>query len=71
MIVAKTKMRKIPAACRKCSYYQAEQYSVYGKDPGLCLLLWHGTAHIVVSRQRLPECPLTEIDRNGGDDNAT
>lgn len=61
MIVAKTKLRRVPAGCGKCPYYQAGQQSGYGNDPGLCLLLWRGTDHIVVSRQRLPECPLMEM----------
>lgn len=60
MIVAKTKLRKLPAGCRKCPYYRPEQYSVYGSDPGMCMLLWHGTENVVVSRQRLPECPLMD-----------
>lgn len=65
MIVAKTTMRKIPAGCRSCLYYRPAQRSVYEADPGLCMLLWHGTENIVVSRQRLPECPLVDTGATG------
>lgn len=62
MIIAKTTMRKMPAGCRKCPYYRPENCSVYGVEPGLCLLIVRTTDNIVVSRQRLPECPLMEVE---------
>lgn len=65
MIVAKTKLRKIPSGCRKCLFYQTAQRSVYWYDTGMCLILWRETSDIVVSRQRLPECPLTEMEASG------
>ena len=46
-------------------YYRPAQRSVYEADPGLCMLLWHGTENIVVSRQRLPECPLVDTGATG------
>ena len=60
MIVAKTRLRKIPTCCRKCPYYVAEWSNVYQRTDGMCDITKRNTSRIVVSRQRLAECPLIE-----------
>lgn len=65
MIVVKTKMRKIPDCCRKCIFYDSliseYPWRVSNKNDGCCTALSNRATHnIIVSRERLKNCPLVE-----------
>ena len=65
MIVAKTKLRRVPAGCGKCPYYKPGKIYAYFWEPGMCELLQHETTGVIVSRERLIECPLMEMGASG------
>jgi len=60
MIVAKTKMRKIPDGCGKCRYGRGLTGSYW------CLIEqhWKIPTNMKISRERPKWCPLMEVDDN-------
>lgn len=62
-IVVVTQMRKIPAACQMCKYYEnMGGISGYSND-GACTARGtiYATRSIKVSKERLPNCPLRMV----------
>lgn len=66
MIYAKTRLKKIPKGCKTCPFYRTESpwgIGISNKNNGMCIALGNfSTEKIIVSRQRLPQCPLVEVD---------
>lgn len=66
MIIAKTRLRKIPTGCKMCPFYRTEAPWGRGrayKNMGMCSILGNlSTENIIVTRQRLQQCPLVEME---------
>lgn len=65
-IIIETGLKKIPNSCMKCEYFISlftiPEFS--SKNDGHCTALSRGndTRNIVVSKERLKNCPLREVE---------
>lgn len=63
-----TSMKKLPSCCKKCVYYDPCMFSAYqrvtNKNNGACKAMggFYSTESIIVSRDRLKNCPLKTIE---------
>lgn len=65
-IIIETNIKKIPSCCRKCRYYSSGEWNwgVSNRNVGICSVLSkdYYTCDIVVSKERLKNCPLREVE---------
>lgn len=62
-VVVVTQLRKIPAACSQCKYYDSMGGNPGRGNDGVCSAraTLYSTSHIQSSKERLKDCPLRII----------